>query len=263
MFRGLFFLVLLFSIGASLPAQEQKTVFRALVACDLVSKSIKLGSTADFVRMKRNLSAIASQLGLPLRMTALRKGSLTVPRIKKWISSLPKGSNDIVVFYYSGHGGRAKSSQGRWPFIICPKMGSKGRPKLFMGKTICDQIVKKNPRLSLIMFDSCNNQVREKAPVPLYTALDIDSSMLPQLRGLFLQSRGVVIASAASPGEIAVTAVQGPLSGGIFTTGFLFSLKLFANKPNATWDDVFLGTSLFCRRFYHGRQNPQYSIKTL
>ena len=258
--RGIF--VFLLTFGPTLLAREHKPVLRALVACDLIANNIKEGSTADFIRMKRNLSLIAKELGIPSRITAPRRGSLSTQKIQKWLSSLRKNSNDIVVFYFSGHGGRVSQSQGQWPFIICSKRDIRKRAQVLMGKAICNRISKKKPRLAIIMFDSCNNQIYQKAlqEESSQTALDVTPSMLPQLQKLFLQSRGVVIASAASPGEIAVTSVQGPLSGGIFTTGFLFSLKYYAQDQNATWNDVFLGTSLFCRRFYQGKQNPQYRV---
>jgi hypothetical protein len=71
----------------------------------------------------------------------------------------------------------------------------------------------------------------------------------------------MIISSAASPGEIAVTAVRGPVLGGILTTGFLFSLKYYSRDSNVTWDQVFSGATLFCQKFYQGRQNPRYVIK--
>ena len=258
-----FLFFLLVCEGNPLPAREKKITLRALVACDLISENIRQGSAADLSRMKRNLAAIAKQLGVAHKITVLRNKALTVPRVKKWMSSLHEKSNDIVVFYYSGHGGRTGSSQGPWPFIVCPRQGINERPKVLMGKAIYKQIAKKSPRLGIIMFDSCNNRIQRKSPqtLPPHVTLDIDKTPLPGLKSLFLEQRGIIISSAASPGEVAVTAIRGPVLGGIFTTGFLFSLKYYARNPNASWDEVLSGATLFCQKFYQGRQNPRYIIR--
>lgn len=258
------FLFFLFICGGStLPAREKKITLRALVACDLISENIRQGSAADLTRMKRNLAAIAKQLGVAHKITVLRNGSLSVSRVKKWISSLQEKSNDIVFFYYSGHGGRTGSSQGPWPFIVCPRREINKQAKVFMGKAIYNQIVKKKPRLGIIMFDSCNNRIQKKNPelLPSRMTLDFDKTPLPGLKRLFLEQRGIIISSAASPGEVAVTAIRGPILGGIFTTGFLFSLKYYAQNPHTSWDEVLSGATLFCQKFYQGRQNPRYIIR--
>jgi hypothetical protein len=256
-------LFLFICIGTCLSAREGKTTLRALVACDLISENIRDGSAADLSRMKKTLASIAKQLGVASKITVLQKGSLTVPKVKKWLSSLQEKSNDIVFFYYSGHGGRVGSSQGPWPFIVCPRKGLNKPAKVLMGKTVYKQISKKNPRLGIIMFDSCNNRIQRKSPqiLPPHLTLDFDNDDLPGLKQLFLDQRGIIISSAASPGEVAVTAIRGPVLGGIFTTGFLFSLKYYAKNPNASWNDVLSGATLFCQKFYQGRQNPRYIIK--
>ena len=257
------FVVFLFCFGTAASALEHKPVLRALIACDLISYNLRGGTRADAIRMRQNISAIARLLGISSKITTLHKGQMTVPRIRKWIASLPKNGNDIAFFYYSGHGGRTGRSQGRWPFIVCPKKPPSKRPVVFMGKTICRQILRKKPRLAVVLFDSCNNQIRMKGPLDELPSnfFDVDETELPQLKKLFLESRGAVIASASSPGEKAFTLVQGPFSGGIFTTSVLFSLKYYTPGADVSWNTLFLGSNLLCQRIFHGEQNPQCSIR--
>ena len=255
-----FFFSLLVCVGTALPALEHKPVLRALVACDMLS-NIKVGTTADAVRMKRNIATIARLLGIPSKITAFRRGETTVPRIRKWISSLPRNNKDIVFFYFSGHGGRVGKSQGRWPYIVCSNKNPRKRPGALMGKTICHELSKKKSRLTIVMFDSCNNSLRMKGPMDAPPDFfDVDESELPQLTKLFLQTRGTIISSASSPEEKAFTLVQAPFAGGIITSSVLFSLKYYAKGPDVTWNTVFLGSSLFCQKIHEG-QHPQHSIR--
>ena len=195
---------------------------------------------------------------------------MTVPRIQKWISSLPRKGKDIVLFYYSGHGGRVgkkgkkvEKIQGRWPLIFCPKKNPDKPPGVLVGKTICRQITRKKPRLAIVLFDSCNSLLGARGLLdePSSTFLDVDQTKLPQLKKLFLKKRGTIIASAASPREFAFGLNQGPFAGGLFTSSLLYSLKYYAKGPDVTWNTVFLGSSLLCQRYSQGKQHPQHSIR--
>ena len=252
-------------VHALLPAKEAKPILRALIACDLTSKEIRPGSRADLIRMKKSCIAIARQLGITPKITTLQGKKFSVKRVSNWLNAIPKQANDIVFFYYSGHGGRYNTLKDPWPFLIFPLPKNPRKAKTLMGGSVYKLLAQKKPRLSIIIFDCCNNFFQSKdaagavSPVP---PMITSSPILPGLKTLFLQSRGIITSCAARPGEIAITTVRGAITGGIFTTGFLFSLKYFAQQPAPTWDQVFTGAATCCQRYTHGKQNPKFTIKT-
>lgn len=260
-------ILLVFILHAPLSAKALKPTFRALIACDMTSKDIRLGSRSDMDRMKKSCLAIAQQLGLTPKITTLQGKYFTVKKVSKWLDSIPSRSGDIVLFYYSGHGGRYSSVKDPWPFLIFPLRKNPRKAKALMGGSIYQYLRKKQARLSVIIFDSCNNSFQRKDGEFLSDELILPtltpSSPLPGLKNLFLHTKGIITSCAAKPGETAVTTVRGKITGGIFTTGFLYSVKYFAMQPNANWNDVFSGASAYCARYYQGRQHPIYTIETV
>ena len=104
-----------------LPGKESTPSLRALVACDLISTNIQKGSQADLDRIKKSISNIAHQLNIHRRITVLDRKKFKVNNVSRWLSSIKPNSKDIVLFYFSGHGGRLRSSQGPWPFLVFPE----------------------------------------------------------------------------------------------------------------------------------------------
>ena len=256
--------IFLLCLHGFLPAAGSRPKLRALVACDLVSTNIRRGSKADLKRVKTTLANIAHQLKIHYQITTLNKKNFQPKRIMQWLSSIPSHSNDIVFFYFSGHGGRRGKGQSKWPFVVFPQKNSTMATAV-LGDAVYRYLRKKQPRLTIILLDSCNNVVQIKGMETLgqqiLPAIE-RTPYLPGLKTLFLHSSGSIIASASSPGEVAYTTVKGKILGGIYTTGWLFSLRYFAENPNVRWDDVFRGASAFCQKFYQGKQTPQYSIHT-
>jgi hypothetical protein len=258
-------ITLIFFVQTLLPARESKPIFRALIACDITSKNIHKGSHADLVRMKKSCIAIAKQLGISSKLTVLQGKRFAAKNITKWIANIPSHSKDIIFFYYSGHGGRSPSLQDPWPFMVFPLKKNPHKAQSLLGGTVYRNLRQKNPRLSIIIFDSCNNIIRRKGPELLSQSIFpiiTQHPALPGLKKLFLNTRGMITSCAAKPGETALTTVRGKVIGGVFTTGLLLSIKYFANQPNTNWNNIFSGASLYCHKHYPGRQHPIYVIET-
>ena len=259
-------IVLVFLLHTPLSAKTAKPTFRALIACDMTSKDIHQGSKSDMERMKSSCLAIAQQLGITPKITTLQGKRFTVKKVSKWLASIPSRSRDIVFFYYSGHGGRYSSVKDPWPFLIFPLRKNPRKAKALMGGSVYQYLRKKQARLSVIIFDSCNNAFQKKDGTFLSEDFVLPtltpSQVLPGLKTLFLHTKGIITSCAAKPGETAVTTVRGKITGGIFTTGFLYSIKYFAQQQNPTWNDIFSGASAYCARYYQGRQHPIYTIET-
>lgn len=260
-----FYIVALFLlINGFLLSREHNPSFRALIACDMASQDIRQGSRADLVRMKKSLNAIAQQLKITPKIVTLKGKNFTAKNVAKWLHALPSHTDDIVFFYYSGHGGRYSSFKDPWPFLLFPSKNREKRAIAVVGGSVYRFLRQKDPRLSIIIFDSCNNVFQKKEGAflsPQQTPVISRTSQLPGLKSLFLNIRGTITSCASRPGEVAVTTVRGKVIGGIFTSGLLYSMQYLATNPNVTWNEVLAGASSYCQRYYQGRQHPIYMIE--
>jgi len=239
---------------------EQSTI-RALVACDTTSKDIKIGTELDYMRIKKSFLHIAQQLKIPTKIQTLAGKRFSIHKIKEWISDLQP--SDIVLFYYSGHGLRPRNHDDPWPAIPYAKKRRKYifSPISSLKKAIC----RKNPRFALFLLDCCNNSSIPKSAssLPINPFYIPKKSRLPGLRPLFLETRGIITACAAAPGEAALAVIGGRRQGSIFSVHFIQALLAEGQKNLASWKTILDNTCAFSQRRSEGRQHPVYSIETV
>ena len=254
----LFFSALL-SVGF-VAAKENKPCLKVLIAADTVTKNIRLGSISDVARMTKSFHGIAAQTGLRLRLTVLKDSKFNPQNIQSWIQTL--SSKDICFCYYTGHGVRVPQITSRWPCIVFPKKTS-NKVKALAGSLLLKRIKKRHSRLAIIFFDCCNLPVSFKAASlsdPNQQLVIGKKPALPGLKNLFLHTKGMIAACAATQGEAALTVIRAEPQGGLFTTGFLATLHYFGQENNLSWKQVFDINGKLCTRLTNGSQHP-FSIQ--
>lgn len=118
------------------------------------------------------------------------------------INGLQVGNNDVVVFYYGGHGARAVSDSDRFPQMC---LGERNQANWVPSSLIKNMITKKNPRLTIVLTGCCNypdNGVTIKSIIAQsgsYTSMaNINKEAFKEL---FLNSKGVVQLTSSRAGE--------------------------------------------------------------
>jgi len=231
---------------------------RALIVADIRSSDIREGTRYDYQRMQESVKNIAEQLQIPHTQTTLVEKNYTPDEIRKWIKTIQKG--EIVLFYYSGHGFRPSKKSDPWPVLACRKLVTK-KSYTIPGKEICSSIKKKEPRLSLIFFDCCNDPLHIKSLPPESSQLIIpEQPLLPGLSSLFLNLTGSVTACAASPGQPALTLIGGRTSGSLFSLGLVRSLLEEGEYMCTSWHNVLERTLPDIASMSSGRQRPCYIV---
>jgi Caspase domain len=159
---------------------------------------------------------------------------------------LTPGPNDIVVFYYSGHGYRQPKDGRPGPYIDLRIDYKKSYlvNSLSM-EDIRDIIVKKGARLNLVLSDCCNAYVTDTNPMVQEQPIsgkkggfDLEWSV-QNSRDLFLSTTPTtILATAAEPYQLAIS---NPIFGGFFSTFFRNAVDshLSYSKSKVTWTDVF------------------------
>lgn len=239
-------LIFIFSfLHINLVSTDSKPKLQALLIADTSAPELRDASLADLLHIENSLAAIAYHTGIDFQARKLTDATCSVESIQKMLLSLTADSNDIVFFYYTGHGSMDPYGS-RWP-VITP---SNNRDLSLPGSLIANFFRQNKHRLDVILFDCCNfsmSDQRRLERIKGLTCMLSKRGSYPGLKKLFLQNRGLIIGCASAHHEYAIGCCSGPTPGGLFTTGFLEALKKVSEKSKSpTWDLVFKKTRDFC-----------------
>jgi hypothetical protein len=251
------YIVCLFIILQSCLAygSEERPSLRAIILCDTVSSNIKKASFVDITNMKKMTKILARELKMKRRVTLVKGKHLTKAPLENWVNRLPFSSNDIVLFYYSGHGFRFDHDISAWPtFVLGHK---KNNETLVGGESIYQEIRRRAPRLAIIMFDCCNFAISSKKMIfPSKELFSFKKTKLPGIHTLFEHTRGIITITAASPGELAIAITGGKSVGSLFTSQFLRSLLQESRSSDASWEKVIQKMADKCAFVSDDTQHP-------
>lgn len=169
--------------------------------------------------------------------------------LKKIDDFLKPRPNDIVVFYYSGHGFRQPRDGRPGPYMDLRDLVIDKKKKYLENSLSTEDILvtirRKGARLNLILSDCCNDNVTKTNPMAVDPALVPKKGGLgmnwstQNCRDLFLNSTPMtILAAAASPYQLGIS---NAIFGGYFSTFFRNAVEthLGYSKSNVTWDGVF------------------------
>lgn len=120
------------------------------------------------------------------------------------LEQLQPEKEDCIVFYYIGHGYRTSIKQTPWPLLYLTK--EKSNLDL---QDVIDQVISKKPRFGLIVADCCNNVMDGIVTFELTPLMTLGRDPVRGYLELFAKSTGIVIVSAAQPGDYAYCGDQG------------------------------------------------------
>lgn len=195
-------------------------------------------------------------------------GTRTTPEnCKDAVENLRCDEKDIVVFYYIGHGTRAKSDPTPYPQML---LASTNIDKFIPLSWVNDQLKKKGARLAVTIGMCCNvvQDVTSKVSPTFsvnYGNTYVDDAAIKNIQKLFLENTGNIIVSSASPSQssIAIPVTTDIVPAGkyidLFTTSLIhvFDHHLKNNK-SITWEAVLDNLKEYVNDASIGRQTPIY-----
>lgn len=217
----------------SLPNLKAQSL-HAIVFCNTLDEGI--GCDVDEENMLNELAIIAGETNLAYKPYVKHGEECTKGNLLKIIDELDCSSNDIVFMYYSGHGAHS-AQQMNEPFPqMCMKYNNLGHQSEFVSvKTVDEHISRKNPRLSVIITDCCNNVVSSLLPrtVSSMKGPTIENKVsVNALEKLFVKSKGKVKMTSSKLTQTS----SGGKTGGIFTNAFIDVLAAVEDgKCKADW----------------------------
>jgi hypothetical protein len=199
---------------------------------------------------KRNLisefQGIAEVTAMRFKKYVIEEQAFTKASVLSMINAFQPERNDAVVFVYRGHGFRWSDQEEEYPqldlrYSSFTRISEATSINL---EEVYNSISAKGARLNLFLADCCNSDVGISQMTPAsFMAMQANNNYdLPKLRKLFLESKGNLIATSASPGEVSWA---NNANGGFFTVSFLQSLRdeiSYLRNDDADWEGLIENT---------------------
>lgn len=230
--------------------------FHVINFCNTLETEI--GCDVDFERTTQEAGLIASFLDYGINYYLGEGEDCSNENLMATLNSLDCGEDDIILFYYSGHGSRSYKDKSEYP-QLCLKYPAYLQNKWVPMHTVIEKLQQKKARFTLIISDCCNEAQ------PFTTAkseMSSDGSSLSQseqmekaYRKLFLEKRGMVIVTSSKQGQVSYPTVK---KGGLFSYA-LFERALYGAYNGlipATWEDVLSTVSMITGE----HQEPYFEI---
>ncbi len=207
-----------------------------------------IGCIYDLQNWERELKIIESNSGMTVKKTVLKDDVWSVQAVSKALDAVSPAPQDAVIFYYSGHGFRWKDTSNQWPVMA---LQNDGWMELY---DVQQKLLKKKPRLLLVLSDNCNSPAPYAAPAKPYRTKPSPEIIKANYRALFAEAAGTFIASGCIPGQYSL---GGEPDGGVFTVAFMNALDEAVKTKGATWKAIMDEST---QPLFDNMQQPQYSM---
>lgn len=243
------------------PATTVGQTFHAIIFANTQNSGIGKSVTVDFERMRLEMTTIAKSIGYNLKKYYYYGEPEKFNRntLETALKNLYCSPEDIVFFYYSGHGGRAMNEKTIFPemCLFVNDENFQDNSQLYPLHDVYARIREKRPRLTIVMGDLCNstwegyyrneNNASKGATILSKGTCDV-------YKNLFLNTQGGLIAASSEPKYTSGCYIyQGDdgrwyHAGGYLTHSFLGMLQYFVNQSkNVSWNSLMDNTIALTR----------------
>jgi hypothetical protein len=231
------------SKGSMLTIEERKTKLYLIVVSSTYDSSLGISCINDGQKTVQTFTDVADFLGIKKVIDTIYGDRYNKTSVVDAINKIHPDSNDIVVFYYSGHGFTDPLKKDKnYPFLDLrdPRIRPKPKPttQTLNIQDIYDTISKKGARFNLVLSDCCNTEVITKKTNATPPPKPKGSGMkwnFDNVKTLFMnKERLSLLMTAATKGE---EALSQDAFGSFFTHYFLSSMTTYLGpeKGNANW----------------------------
>lgn len=224
--KNYFYLLLTVSVlfNLDLPARTMHVI----MAADTIHEISSI-TKPDVSQMRVEFQTIARHTRLVLKEKVFMSSEFGKDNITSYLKALRIEPNDVVIFYFSGHGYHTHHKTSQWPWLSF-ELYKSGLDL----KWIADIIRKKNPRFSLVMADCCNNFAEQGYMAEtknICIKLTMSSPVYQGYHHLFLNAKGHITICSSAIGQFS----YGSQRGGLYTQCFLASLNQEISQETPSW----------------------------
>lgn len=218
----------------SKPESVARTKLILLIAANTIDATIGNGCKEDMNSMRELFTKLSLEMDFNFIELIIQGEDYGKENILGAIDLLTPGNNDIVVFYYSGHGfSYEKDAEKKYPQIDLRSHPASDKIDVVNAHTenlsdIFELIKQKGARLNIVIGDCCNNLIDFKRKSKGGNSALLKEKKEPVIinkksgEALFCDYTASILVAAASKGEYAVSDDD---LGSLFTYNFSESLK--------------------------------------
>ena len=236
-------------------------VFHAILFADTEDQYIGKTTDLDLSRISSMLIEAQSSLSEDMDFKYyIYPGKYCNPdNLRQVLDGIKVASQDVVFFYYSGHGVRSIHDKSEYP-QMCMGLNLDQQSKMISLEGLDKEIAKKNPRLRFTFSDCCNSIGEDVTPKLEINKgpTTITSKTKINYKKLFLDNHGHVIMTSSRKGETSACNIK---VGGYFTFCLLYVLEQAILQNVTDWDVIMESVYNSTVNISSEKMHPTYGIK--
>ena len=237
----------------------------SIVIADTYDKQLEGPCFSDKETVLAELATISQVLNLKHSNKEIQGEEFKIENIISSISNISCSNNDVLFFYYTGHGARSKVNNSKWPQMSINLYDIDDKSEYYLSlQKVIELLEAKKPRLLIVVADCCNNISNVVLPdisVKGQTTVKDDNKLTEVYKNLFLKPKGKVIVSSSGPGQFSIAYAD---QASVFTLNYFKSIAAALNgNIKANWTSVLeISKTLTSKQASLAGQNqtPQYEI---
>lgn len=202
------------------------------------------GFAANHKKIRSLFKDAALASGMKVDIKEVIGDDFNKQNIASAVSSVTTSENDVVIFYYSGHGFRFKDQKSQWPQMDLRQGAYQdlATNTLNIDNDVYKPLSKKNPRLLMVIGECCNVDAgvgtpSKTDPVTMAPAGNVFNNDM--VRNLF-SSKGKVLLATSKPYQSSWYYITyGGYFCNSFISSFLNDVGITSNKAQVNWKDIF------------------------
>lgn len=216
-----------------------KTI-HAVAFCNTNDAKIGQAAVVSHDMFNNELSNLAYLLNYEYDFVDFVGNECSKENLERKISSITSTPEDIIVFYYFGHGTRAEGQTSPFP-QMCLKYEIYDQDKFMPVQYVINRLEKQPAHLKLIVSMCCNNVVGGVSPkntmCEAMGPTSLDRKNIENYKKLFNDFTGTLAITGSEPGQYSWCNSQ---YGGIFDVVFWAAMEAVGNNQlPADWNSIF------------------------
>lgn len=236
------------------------STFHAIIFADTQDEKIGKSTQLDVDNVSNMLVEAQSSLKEEMEFVyyVYPESYCSPENLKKVLENIQCKSDDVVFFYYSGHGVRSMEDISLYP-QMCLGLSLREQSKMVSVEGVDRAIAQKNPRMRFVITDCCNSTnefVTPKLEISKGNST-VNSQKEGNYRKLFLNKYGNVIMTSSKAGETSSCNAQ---IGGFFTYCLLAVLENAINQNVSDWNLILEAVKESTKNVSSNRMHPVYAV---
>lgn len=218
----------------------------------------KTGRNVLYNRFVNVVNAALHDAGYKSEIHDIYGAELSPERCKSEVERLNCSSDDIIVFYYIGHGTHAPAENNPYPQML---LGSSDQSRFIPLKWVHDALKLKGARLTATIGMCCNviqNVSAKNAPMfsVNYGNVELTDKERTSIQNMFIGHKGDFLLCSASKGQSSLGG-ETPLGAmDLFTAVMVTVFEDMAYEGTLEWENLFGEVRHVVNRVTAGKQTP-------